>query len=261
MKRPASLVDGSAVLQRRLEAGLSRNAVAATSGLSPRIVKRVEGGDPRADDMLTVADLIALADALGVSPSTLLTRSTVPEPLQDASPDAATLGAVLHTAGRQLSRAALRSALGWSSQRLEQAATELSVAAPAAGAHLYLGAQQLRLAPIKDEVVIQALESEKRQRAHAYGMDAAAARVLQRVANGATLATGRIGTNTRIALAQLALIGAVEVHKSGAHLSEATLLALQPEGATHRQKRPMSSKSHSSVAKQSSSPSHGERRR
>ena len=63
------------VVRARVRAGLTQEKLAELADLDLRFLQRVERGKTN----LSVAVVVALADALGVSPGSLFKRATLPE--------------------------------------------------------------------------------------------------------------------------------------------------------------------------------------
>lgn len=55
----------------RIDAGLTQKQLAETAGVNIRLVQKIEGGEAEAAN-LTAKNLLALADALGVDPRSLI---------------------------------------------------------------------------------------------------------------------------------------------------------------------------------------------
>lgn len=61
----------------RLAAGLTQQQLAKLSGVNSRQIQKVEAGDIKAGNM-TASNLLAIADALGVDPRSLILEEATP---------------------------------------------------------------------------------------------------------------------------------------------------------------------------------------
>lgn len=70
------------VTRARMRAGLTQEKLAEAADIDLRFLQRIERGRTN----LSVAILVALADALGVAPGSLLRRSALPAPRRGRPP-------------------------------------------------------------------------------------------------------------------------------------------------------------------------------
>jgi DNA-binding XRE family transcriptional regulator len=145
------LLDAELIRRRRLSLGITERDLARQFGVTSVVVHGIERGLNHAD--LTVGITVALdADALfqpaAASPATPPATTPAARGQQgtDPAPDAATVGALLHAAGRAVPVSVLAEATGWTLERVTAALAVLEAGMPSVGLRLHrLGEDRVRI--------------------------------------------------------------------------------------------------------------------
>jgi len=143
-----ALINTKLIAERRTALNMSPRALHRAAALSHRVVYVTEPGS-MAHASMTLAELTRLAAALGVTPADLLTTSstdTTGPPTDDVG---VLLAALMDEAQVALAhKEDVARALGWSLERMDEAAREAAVRLPALGLQLHenQGAVALRAA-------------------------------------------------------------------------------------------------------------------
>lgn len=205
-------LNGSLLRDLRQQRQYSPRHVASIAGISALVLQRIEEDEPNGAAMLTVSGLIALADALGVAPADLFSAEAAPAGDRAGSAestDAALLAGLLLTLKNQTNRVDLATALGWTSQHVNEAAAALARNLDGTGIALHQPYDRFQLVPEQHAAVNAASTRLTLSQQNKRGMDATTAKTLYKVYKGRLSGGGRKAISTTTALRVLTKSGAL----------------------------------------------------
>ena len=184
----AHVIDGQRFMTIRVQARLSQRAVARAAGVTLPVVRGAEEGRSQ---QMTLALVTRLAAALGCSVEEILEPSSVAPTVEgeaSTSPgvdrkkkDAKRLEAVLFTAGKLVHYRALAEVLGFSVQRLREAAEYLEAHAEDRGIRFYRLNVQWGLRPAVASGTMNDICRVERHKVASDGLKRSQARILYEI--------------------------------------------------------------------------------
>lgn len=225
-------IDQQRLISLRMGRGLAVRQLARDCGIEIAVLNRLETAADPTLTTLSVAALVRLADHLGVPVGTLFTGDASSEvDSHEASDDTRALGSLLNALGQDTPVVALADALGWTSDRVHQAAASLDLSLRPAGMTVFKNSGLMSIRPEGDSHGNAALAVCRHPRARGKQrlVSPARAKVIYRAAQ-TPISPHSLSKSDRLQIATLLKAGVLIEDASRCLVpAEDVLLSLHPE--------------------------------
>ncbi|UUZ60577.1 helix-turn-helix domain-containing protein [Nocardioides sp. B-3] len=232
-------IDRERLIALRMNRGLAVRQLAHDCGIEIAVLNRLETSDDPSLSTLSVAALTRLADRLQVPVGHLFTDGTQPpadaacrDGGSDSVADAASLGALVTALDHGTSIVALADGLGWTTDRVHNAADALDRALRTVGMTVFRKSGLLSIRPIDDTHATAELAVRRHPRAHNTQRLASPARtkILYRAAH-TPISPHSLAEKDRVNIATLLKAGVLIENNDRCFVPSPDVLAsLHPEG-------------------------------